>query len=162
MNLAYLSLGSNLGHREQHLEEAIKLIQKRIGAREQVSRIYESEPWGYSSENRFCNCCLSVWTSLDPLPLLDELLGIEKQMGRERGGAGYSDRIIDIDLLLFGDVLLEHPRLILPHPAIENRRFVLVPLAGIAPELIHPVTGISIYQMLQQCDDQTEVTAMHT
>lgn len=162
MNLAYLSLGSNLGQREQHLEAAMKLIQSRIGAAEKVSRIYESEPWGYSSENRFCNCCLSVWTSLDPLPLLDELLGIEKQLGRERGGTGYSDRIIDIDLLLFGDVRLDHPRLILPHPAIGNRRFVLVPLAGIAPELIHPVSGISIRQMLQQCDDPTKVSVLHS
>lgn len=161
MNLVYLSLGSNLGRRKQHLDEAIKHIISRIGAAESVSRYYESEPWGYSSENRFCNCCLSVWTSLDPLPLLDELLGIEKQMGRERGGTGYSDRIIDIDLLLFGDIKLDHPRLILPHPAIGNRRFVLVPLAGIAPELIHPVTGISMSQMLQQCDDQSEVTALY-
>lgn len=161
MNLVYLSLGSNLGHREQHLREAIKLIQSRIGAAEQVSRIYESEPWGYSSENRFCNCCLSVRTRLDPLPLLDQVLGIEKKMGRERLGMGYSDRIIDIDLLLFGDMQIDHPRLTLPHPAIGERMFVLAPLAEIAPGLIHPVTGLTIGQMLEQCGDQTNVTPLH-
>lgn len=162
MNLAYLSLGSNLGHREQHLQEAITLIQSQIGAAEQVSGIFESEPWGYSSENQFCNCCLSVWTNLDPFPLLEQVLGIEKQMGRERLGTGYSDRIIDIDLLLFGDIQMEHPRLTLPHPAFGNRRFVLVPLAEIAPELMHPVTGLSIVQMLEVCGDQTRVTPLHS
>jgi len=160
MKLAYLSLGSNLGQREGHLEEARKLILNQTGELERISRYYESEPWGYSSGNRFYNCCLSLRTTLDPLPLLDMLLAIEKQMGRERAGKGYSDRIIDIDLLLFGDILLDHPRLTLPHPAIEKRRFVLVPLAEIAPGLIHPVTGISISQMLQQCDDQSGITML--
>ncbi|MCD4711236.1 MAG: 2-amino-4-hydroxy-6-hydroxymethyldihydropteridine diphosphokinase, partial [Bacteroidales bacterium] len=116
--------------------------------------------WGYTSKNRFCNCCLSVRTMLDPLPLLDQLLGIEKKMGRQRGGMGYSDRVIDIDLLLFNHIQLDHPRLTLPHPAMGNRRFVLVPLAEIAPELIHPVAGISIRKMLEQCADHTEVTPM--
>lgn len=161
MNLIYLSLGSNLGHREQHLKEAVKLIQSRVGEPERISHYYESEPWGYSSENRFCNCCLSMRTILGPLPLLDQLLGIEKEMGRQRGGTGYSDRVIDIDLLLFGDIQLDHSRLTLPHPAMGNRRFVLVPLAEIAPELIHPVAGISIRKMLELCADQAEVTPMH-
>ncbi len=161
MNLIYLSLGSNLGHREQHLEEAMKLIQSRIGGLESVSRYYESEPWGYSSEKRFFNCCLSVQTTLGPLLLLDQLLEIEKEMGRQRGGMGYRDRVIDIDLLLYGDSQLDHPRLTLPHPAMGIRRFVLVPLAEIAPELIHPVAGISIRKMLKQCADQSEVTPMH-
>ena len=160
MNLIYLSLGSNLGHREQHLGEAVKLIQSRVGEPERVSHYYESEPWGYSSENRFCNCCLSVRTTIGPLPLLDQLLGIEKKMGRQRGGTGYRDRIIDIDLLLFGDIRLDHTRLTLPHPDMRNRRFVLVPLAEIAHEQIHPVAGISIGKMLAQCTDQAEVTPM--
>jgi 2-amino-4-hydroxy-6-hydroxymethyldihydropteridine diphosphokinase len=161
MKLAYLSLGSNLGHREGHLEEALKLITILAGDLERISHYYESEPWGYSSENRFCNCCVSLRTRLAPLPLLEILLGIEKQMGRERTGKDYSDRIIDIDLLLFGDILLDHPRLKLPHPAMGNRRFVLVPLAEIAPGLIHPVSGITITTMLQICDDHTRVTLLH-
>jgi len=157
MNLIYLSLGSNLGHREQHLEDALKLIQSRIGGIENVSRFYESEAWGYTSENRFCNCCLSLRTNIDPLLLMDRLLEIEQEMGRRREGMGYSDRVIDIDMLLYGDSRLDHPRLTLPHPSMVDRRFVLVPLAEIAPQLVHPVAGLSITQILQNCADQTKV-----
>ena len=160
MQIIYLSLGSNLGYREQHLEKALSLIQSRIGKVERISRFYESEPWGYTSENRFYNCCLSVKTGLEPLPLLDHMLGIEKGMGRERGGRAYSDRVIDIDLLLYGELQLNLPRLILPHPAMGERRFVLLPLAEIAPELLHPVSGETISQMLLQCTDQIEVVAL--
>jgi 2-amino-4-hydroxy-6-hydroxymethyldihydropteridine diphosphokinase len=160
MKLIYLSLGSNLGSRKQHLEEAIKLIQNRIGVCKQISRVYESEAWGYASPNRFYNCCLSVRTGMLPLRVLDQILAIEKEMGRERAGKGYSDRIIDIDLLLYGDQQLKHSRLILPHPSMGERRFVLAPLAEIAPDLIHPVTGISISQMLEQCADQTAVVLL--
>ena len=168
MNLIYLSLGSNLGNREQHLEEALERIESRIGALESVSRYYESEAWGFSSENSFFNCCISVRTTLDPLLLMDLLLEIEKEMGRhrekmdrQRGGMGYNDRVIDIDLLLYGDSQLDHPRLMIPHPSMGDRRFVLAPLAEIAPELIHPVAGMSISKMLQQCADKSEVTPIH-
>ena len=157
MNLIYLSLGSNLGNREQYLEVALKLIQSRIGEIESVSRYYESEPWGFSSENRFCNCCLSLRTTIDPLLLMDLLLEIEQKMGRQREGLGYSDRVIDIDMLLYGESRLDHPRLTVPHPSMGDRRFVLAPLAEIAPEVIHPVAGISISKMLQVCADQSKV-----
>lgn len=157
MNLIYLSLGSNLGSREQHIEEAIKLIQNRIGGIGQVSRFYESEPWGFSSACRFCNCCLSLKSSLAPLPLLDILLEIELALGRLREGKGYSDRVIDIDILFYGDMQMNHPRLTLPHPSMGDRRFVLAPLVEIAPHLIHPLTGISITEMLDVCADESEV-----
>jgi len=157
MNLIYLSLGSNLGSREQYIEEALKLIQNRIGEIEQLSRIYESEPWGFSSANRFCNCCLSLRSSLAPLPLLDLLLEIELAIGRVREGVGYSDRVIDIDILIYGDIQLDHPRLTLPHPSMGDRRFVLSPLAEIAPLLIHPFTGKTITEMLEVCTDESGV-----
>jgi len=160
MNLIYLSLGSNLGRREQHLEEALKLIESRIGRIMAKSSFYESEPWGYTSENWFCNCCVSLRSNLQPLVLLDSLLALEKEMGRERRGTGYGDRIIDIDLLFYGDKRLDHPRLSLPHPSMGDRRFVLIPLAEIAPELIHPLTRLSISKMLQNCTDNTEVRPM--
>jgi len=160
MNLIYLSLGSNLGKREQHLDQAVKLIQSRIGKIEAISSYYKSQAWGYTSENWFCNCCVSLRSNLPPLLLLDQLLAIEKEMGRERRGPGYSDRIIDIDLLLYGDNQLDHPRLSLPHPSMGDRRFVLIPLAEIAPELIHPVSGFRIGKMLQECSDLTEVKPM--
>jgi 2-amino-4-hydroxy-6-hydroxymethyldihydropteridine diphosphokinase len=157
MNLIYLSLGSNLGRREQHIEEALKLIQNRIGGIEHVSRFYESEAWGFSSAYRFCNCCLSLRSSLAPLPLLDLLLEIELALGRLREGMGYSDRVIDIDMLFHGDTQMDHPRLTLPHPSMGDRRFVLAPLAEIAPLLIHPLNGMSITEMLQLCNDESEV-----
>ncbi len=157
MNLIYLSLGSNLGHREQHLEEAIKLIHSRIGVTGKVSSFYESEPWGFNSENSFYNCCLEVRTKLKPLPLLDGLLGIEKEMGRIRVGSSYSDRVIDIDLLLYGQQQLDHPRLTIPHPSMGDRCFVMVPMAEIAPRLTHPVSGKTISQMMEQCADQSGV-----
>lgn len=157
MNLIYLSLGSNLGQREQFLQEALKLIQNRIGGIESVSRYYESEAWGFSSENSFYNCCLSLQTTIEPLPLMDLLLEIEQEMGRLRQGMGYSDRLIDIDMLFYGDRQLDHPRLTLPHPSMGDRRFVLAPLTEIAPLLIHPVAGISITKMLQECADESEV-----
>lgn len=156
--LIYLSLGSNLGHREQHLEEAQKQIQRRIGRLERVSRYYESKSWGYSSAYRFYNCCVSLRTSIGPLRLMELLLDIEQEMGRHRSGTGYSDRVIDIDLLFYGNSKLDHPNLTLPHPSMGNRRFVLFPLAEIAPDLIHPVTGLSITEMLDACTDQSEVS----
>jgi len=88
------------------------------------------------------------------------LLDIEQALGRQREGLGYSDRVIDIDMLLYGESRLDHPRLSLPHPSMGDRRFVLAPLAEIAPELIHPVTGNSISKMLQVCADQSEVVPM--
>jgi len=157
MKHVYLSLGSNLGRREQYMDEALELIQSRIGGIEHVSRYYESEPWGFSSENRFCNCCLALQTSLAPLALLDLLLEIEQAMGRLREGVGYIDRVIDIDILFYGDSQLDNSRLTLPHPSMGDRRFVLVPLAEIAPLLIHPVYGLSITEMLQECRDESEV-----
>lgn len=157
MKLIYLSLGSNLGQREKNLEKALKLIQIRAGKLDKVSRVYESEPWGYTSSKNFCNCCISLHTRLEPLPLMDILLEIEREMGRHREGAGYSDRIIDIDLLLYGGRTLNHPRLSIPHPSMGDRGFVLIPLSEIAPDVIHPVSGKSIRIMLELCDDQSEV-----
>lgn len=160
MNLIYLSLGSNLGSREQHIKEAVQLIQNRIGGIEHVSRLYESEPWGFSSAYRFCNCCLSLRSSLAPIPLLDIFLEIEQALGRVREGVGYGDRVIDIDILFYGDIHLDHPRLTLPHPSMADRRFVLAPLAEIAPVLIHPLSGKSIAEMLEVCTDACEVIPM--
>lgn len=153
-NAIYLSLGSNLGDRKGNLTRAREAIRQQIGEEALVSKIYQSEAWGYSSPHGFYNCCVELFCSLEPLALLNALLAIEESMGRTREGGGYADRIIDIDLLFYGDRILEHPRLILPHPALERRRFVLVPLAEIAPELVHPRSGLNILEMLDRCPDQ--------
>jgi len=158
----YLSLGSNLGDRVNHLEEALGHIADQVGKPGSISGIYESEPWGFSSEHSFLNCCASVLTDLEPLQVLDSILKIEKGMGRERNFSrgtsdGYVDRVVDIDLLLFGERFYDHPRLILPHPAMADRRFVLLPLNEIAPRLVHPLLKVSISRMLDQCMDPGEV-----
>ena len=147
--IIYLSLGSNLGDRMQNLRQAGELFEKQAGDLLKVSKIYQSEAWGYSSSNDFYNCCLSGICHLEPLALLETLMEIETSLGRIRKGGGYSDRLIDIDLLFYGDSILEEPRLTLPHPAIANRRFVLLPLTEIAAELVHPVSGLTIQEMLQ-------------
>jgi deoxyguanosine kinase len=158
----YLSLGSNLGNRVKHLEDAYGHLLEQVGAPGRMSRIYESEPWGFSSDHRFCNCCISVFTTLEPLQVLETVLRIEKEMGRQRNTPGirregYADRTIDIDLLLFGNLQVHHPRLVLPHPALADRRFVLLPLYDIAPQIVHPVLGMTVEQMLQLCTDEGKV-----
>ena len=152
-NQIYLSLGSNLGDKLQNIEAAIELIGRQLGSHLEVSRIFESTPWGYSSENLFYNCCLSIVTRLEPLPLMEEILSIEKTLGRKRGVEGYSDRLIDIDLLFYEEEILDHPQLKVPHPSLEQRRFVLEPLSDIAPNLVHPIEGITVREMLKRCTD---------
>lgn len=156
MKLIYLSLGSNLGRREHNLEKALDLIKERIGHPESLSRIYESEAWGFSSTSNFYNCCISLQSDLAPEQLLNRLLEIELEMGRRRQGRGYSDRIIDIDLLLYGDSCINTPGLTVPHPSMADRKFVLAPLAEIAAGVIHPLSGKNILSMLEDCADTSE------
>ena len=146
----------------QNLRDARELIEKQAGDLLKVSKIYHSEAWGYSSSNDFYNCCLSGITQLEPVELLDTLMEIETSLGRIRTGGGYSDRLIDIDLLFYGDVILENPRLTLPHPAIATRRFVLLPLTDIAADLVHPVSGFTIQEMLQSCPGTDRVISVST
>ena len=160
--IIYLSLGSNLGDRRQNLRDARELIEKQAVGLQKISKIYQSEAWGYSSSHDFYNCCLSGITHLEPVALLDTLMEIETSLGRVRKGGGYSDRLIDIDLLFYGDTIFEQPRLTLPHPAIANRRFVLGPLTEIAAELVHPVSGLTIKEMLQSCPGTDRVTPVTT
>jgi 2-amino-4-hydroxy-6-hydroxymethyldihydropteridine diphosphokinase len=146
----------------QNLRQARQLIGKWAGELLEVSKIYQSEAWGYSSGNDFYNVCLSGISHLEPLALLETLMEIESSMGRIRKGEGYSDRLIDIDLLFYGNTILEQARLTLPHPAIANRRFVLLPLTDIASELVHPVSGLTIQEMLQKCPGKDRVTPVAT
>lgn len=142
----YLSLGSNEGDREQLLRSAIDAIGRLIGPVDGISPLVETEPWGFESPHPFLNAALSVETSLPAMDVLERTQSIERQLGRRRKSiAGrYEDRPIDIDLLLYGDLVLTSERLTLPHPLLPERLFVLEPLAEIAPQILHPTLGKTI------------------
>jgi len=156
--LACFSLGSNLGDREAYLERASLLLEQKLGRHAYLSPMYESPSWGYQSDLPYINSCLALYTRNQPLQLMETALEIEKQMGRSRQGSGYIDRVIDIDLLLVDDLVMDHPSLILPHPRMMERRFVLVPLNDILPEMRHPKSGLTISELLEHCPDQSPIT----
>jgi 2-amino-4-hydroxy-6-hydroxymethyldihydropteridine diphosphokinase len=141
---AYLSLGSNLGNREDNLDMALKLLGQRMRMGK-VSSIYDTEPMGNTSQPRFLNLACEVFTHLTPEGLLALAKGIEGKMGR-RGKTGES-RTIDIDILLYGDRVVETGDLVIPHPRMAERSFVLVPLTEIAPDLVHPVLKKKIKEL---------------
>src|SRR5271154_2665457 len=150
--LAAIALGSNLdskfGNREANLREAIRRVGE-LGEVRAVSSFYDTEPVGYLAQPRFLNGALLLETELGPVELMRGLLGVERAMGRERVGAiAKGPRVIDLDLLLYGDWVLWSEELMLPHPAMGERRFVLQPLAEIAPEWVHPVLGVTVREIL--------------
>jgi 2-amino-4-hydroxy-6-hydroxymethyldihydropteridine diphosphokinase len=146
MVTAYLGLGSNLGNRQENLDAALKLLSQRMQIIK-LSSIYDTEPLGNTSQPRFLNLVCEVKTRLTPEGLLALAKGIEFKMGR-RSRTG-EPRTIDVDILLYGDKVLKTEDLEIPHPRMGERRFVLVPLAEIAPDVVHPVTGKKIKEMNQ-------------
>ncbi len=146
MTEVYLGLGSNLGNKSEHLRMAVKHIEKRVGQCVALSSFYVTEAWGFSSEHSFLNAVVCVRTLLTAKEVLAVTQHIEREMGRAvKSQAGvYADRVIDIDILLYGDEVLTTDELILPHPLLEQREFVLTPLCEIAPDLSHPVSGKSM------------------
>ena len=146
---AYLGLGSNLGDRPGNLARAVRLLDSAAGVKvENCSSIYETEPWGLLDQPRFLNCAIRITTTLAPGPLLALAKNIEQEMGRVTGPR-YGPRSIDIDILLFEALVIDWktPDLQIPHPRMPERAFVLVPLAEIAAEVIHPQTGATIYEL---------------
>lgn len=155
MNRAFLGLGGNLGNRLENLYFVRKALRRSCGRILSVSGIYESAPWGYDSSKPYLNQVVELETGFEALELLEHLRRIETELGRTREGEGYSDRTVDIDLLFFGKEQLNLEELKLPHPRIASRRFVLQPLADIAPDLRHPVLDRSIRQLLEACADDS-------
>lgn len=146
MSFAYIALGSNLGDKEKNLRRALLLLTQQGVEVVRVSSFLSTEPYGVTDQPQFLNAVACVRTSLAPLALLDVLLATELAMGRVRL-RHWGERNIDLDLLLYEDVVLDLPRLHLPHPDMQNRDFVLLPLAEIAPELKHPTLQKTIYEL---------------
>jgi 2-amino-4-hydroxy-6-hydroxymethyldihydropteridine diphosphokinase len=154
--IVFLGLGTNLGNREENLKKAIVMIGENIGEIVSCSSVYETEPWGFQSENEFLNAVIKVRTELKPPGLLGRILMIEAQLGRLREGEemGYKSRIIDIDILLYGHEIINKKSLQIPHPRIPERKFVLVPLCEISPEMVHPVLKKTLAELLEECKDE--------
>ena len=137
MHTAYLGIGTNLGNRESNILHAYRLIEERVGEITRRSSLYNTEPWGFESENSFLNSVICVETALFPRQLLQTTQEIEREMGRnvKSKGGKYHDRIIDIDILLYDDLKVNEPDLMIPHPLMEERDFVMKPLREIKPKL---------------------------
>ena len=158
MNVSYLCLGGNIGDREKSLEQALTLINTKAGRVTARSALYETEAWGVTDQQAYLNICVSISTTLQAQELLESLLSIEKELGRQRGSStGYEPRTIDIDILFFNDSVIAREQLIVPHPRLHLRKFVLVPLADIAPNYLHPVLNKTIFSLLNQCPDTSQV-----
>ena len=153
MHTVYLSLGSNIGDRRRHLDDALKLLQDAEVSILRVSRVYETEPQDFRNQPQFLNLAAEAETRLFPLQLLHAIERVERRMGRKRLIAK-GPRIIDIDILLYGGSIVGIGDLQIPHPRMALRRFVLEPLAELAPDLRHPVTHLSVAEMLEAVRDQ--------
>jgi len=158
--IAYLLLGGNLGDRRKNLEMAIELLDREAGDVISVSSLYETAAWGKENQPDFLNQAVALNTNLAAVQLLDKALEIEQKLGRVRMEK-WGERLIDIDLILFGDEVIDlDGRLQIPHPQMQNRKFVMMPLAEIAPYVKHPVLGKTILEIAQNISDSLEVNKL--
>lgn len=149
-HIVYLSLGTNIGKRPANLKQAISLLPPQMTVKAK-SKVYETPPWGYTEQDSFLNQVIKATTYLDPEPLLKHIKRMEIAMGR-KSTFRYGPRLIDIDILFYDDEVLETPSLIIPHPQLHERGFVLLPMMDIAPDLVHPVKKKKIRELMGACD----------
>jgi 2-amino-4-hydroxy-6-hydroxymethyldihydropteridine diphosphokinase len=155
---AYLGLGSNLGDREGNLRRVLSLLGQKMVVKD-ISSIYETEPWGYALQPTFFNMVCAVETGLSPQELLKLVQGVERDLGRVPTFQ-YGPRTMDVDILLYGEDVIDTPALQVPHPHLWERAFVLVPMAEIAPSLIHPSLGKSVTELLGQVTEKEKVVML--
>lgn len=151
MATVYLGLGTNLGDKEANLRTAIYKLQERIGKQVSLSSFYETAPWGFKSDHSFLNAAIGLETSLSPIEILHITQEIEKELGRTKKSVNgsYSDRLIDIDILLYDTLVLQTPELTIPHPLMTERDFVMKPLIEIAGNVIHPTRQKTLSELYQ-------------
>ncbi len=155
MHEVFLGIGGNIGNKAKNFSKVYELIENKLGKITSYSSVYESKPWGFHAEENFWNQVLVIETVLAPERLLQEIHEIEQEFGRTREIGKYTSREMDIDILYYDDLYLETGDLIIPHPLIHQRRFVLVPLAEIAPDKKHPLLRLNSVQMLETCKDES-------
>lgn len=156
MATTYILLGTNLGNKTQNLQTVIQMLIEKVGTLQQSSAIYETMPWGVEDQPIFYNQVLAIDTSLEVKNLLEVTQSIEITMGRQKYRK-WGERLIDIDILYYDQVILESEHLNVPHSQIPNRRFTLIPLVEIAPDLQHPTLKLTQTQLLEKCPDKLKV-----
>ncbi len=157
MHKVYLGIGGNIGNKQKNFENVYQIIENELGRIIVASSIYETPPWGFQSDNIFWNSVIEIETSYSPEKLLSKIHSIEEIFGKKRGNEKYSSREMDIDILYFDDIFIETEILIIPHPRIHQRKFVLVPLNEIAPNLKHPLLRQTSFEMLENCKDESVI-----
>jgi 2-amino-4-hydroxy-6-hydroxymethyldihydropteridine diphosphokinase len=157
MHKVYLGIGGNIGNKQINFKEVYQIIENELGTINKTSSIYETPPWGFHSNDPFWNSVIEISSRLTPKLLLSKIHLIEKGFGRKRNKERYSSREIDIDILYIDDTFMETETLIIPHPRIHQRKFVLVPLAEIAPNLKHPLIRQTSIEMLENCKDESVI-----
>ena len=160
MNKVFLGIGTNLGDRENNLRAAIMKIEEYVGRVLNSSSVYETAPWGFNAENDFLNMVVKVETLHSPSGLLKRVLMIESMLGRERNQDRYSSRVIDIDILLYDDLVIYEKGLKIPHLLMHERKFVLEPLCELAPDIIHPVLETTMRVLLEECRDRSKISKL--
>ena len=156
MNTIYIQLGSNMGNRMSHIKNSMKQIEQEVGLIICSSKIYESSPWGETNQNHFLNSVIKVETKLSPSIVLEKLQIIEKKLGRIRKEK-WGERIIDLDILFFNSEIINTEKLKIPHPYIQDRKFVLVPLSEINSDYTHPILQKNIFSLLKKCNDTEKI-----
>jgi 2-amino-4-hydroxy-6-hydroxymethyldihydropteridine diphosphokinase len=160
MSKVFLGIGTNLGNRKANLRQATKMIGEHIGKVLNSSPVYETAPWGFEAEDDFLNMVVMVETNHSPTELLKMIVSIESMLGRDKSQDRYSSRVIDIDILLYDDLVINENGLKIPHPLMHERKFVLVPLNDIGPDILHPVLKKTISSLLKSCRDRSRITKL--